>query len=321
MPDTPDPSLNTSSTDGPLCDGVTEFCGNWLRLTDRSAKTIAAYRLDLDQLCRYLGPMTPLPTISRQMIERWLLSLQTDGYAPASLRRKLASVRGFFRYFVDAGVIPSSPLDNLRMSFGSSRALPRTLQDIEVMALLEGAKRPHNDAKPCERQLALSLRDHAIVRTLLATGIRVAELCHIQVDDLQDNNAVRIHGKGRCERIALLAHPDDEAAIREYLTARFALRPSTRSLFVNARGDAMSTEGARRVVRVTALNAGIKRRITPHMLRHTAATRLLEHGADLRVVQSYLGHSSIRSTERYTHVSMNHYRAVITRCHPLRSAA
>jgi site-specific recombinase XerD len=160
-----------------------------------------------------------------------------------------------------------------------------------------------------------------VVRTLLATGLRVAELCSLAVEDLQDDWSFSVLGKSRTERVAVLAHLKYAECLGGYLAAWDALRPSGSSLFLNAHGGPLTTEGISRIIRQLAERAGISRRITPQMLRHTAATRLLEHGADLRVVQSYLGHSSIRSTERYTHVSMAHYRAVLERCHPLRSAA
>lgn len=300
---------------------VTEFCESWLQLSNRSAKTIAAYRVDLDQFCAATGGDRCLGTIDRRMIESWLLSLQQSGYLASSLRRKLASVRGFFRHWVDRGDLQTSPVDNLRTSFGSVLRLPRTLQAEEVSDLVLGAKCRANESAQNGRASALAHRDAAVVRILLATGIRVAELCSLNTDDVFDDWSFRILGKGSRERIALLTHPQDIESLNSYLLTRTTLHPAGTSLFLNVRGHRLTTEGVRRIIRRVAFDAGISRRITPHMLRHTAATRLLEHGADLRVVQSYLGHSSIRSTERYTHVSMAHYRAVVERCHPLRSVA
>jgi len=300
---------------------VTEFCESWLQLSSRSAKTIAAYRVDLGQFCVATGKDRCLDEVDRRMIEGWLLSLRQSGYLPSSLRRKLASVRGFFRHWVDRGELQASPVDDLRTSFGSVRRLPRTLQVEEVSSLVRGAESRTKDSTQNSRASALALRDAAVVRTLLATGIRVAELCSLNTDDLVDERSLRILGKGSRERIALLTHPKDTEVLNGYLATRTTLHPAGTALFLNTQGHRVTTEGIRHILRHVARNAGINRRITPHMLRHTAATRLLEHGADLRVVQSYLGHSSIRSTERYTHVSMAHYRAVIERCHPLRSVA
>jgi len=302
-------------------ESISDFCDNWLQLIRRSPKTCAAYRVDLEQFCRAIGRRKLLVDINRRDIEHWLLSLQQSGYAPASLRRKLASLRGFFRHWIDRGTLLSSPTDDLRISFGSTKRLPRTLQNSEIILLIKSLESQSESRAYDNRDAAIVHRNCAIVRTLLATGIRVAELCSLAMVDLLEDRSLRILGKGSRERIALLTHPKDMESINTYLNKRLALNPIETSLFVNARGAAMSTEGVRRIVRLAASDAGINRRVTPHMLRHTAATRLLEHGADLRVVQSYLGHSSIRSTERYTHVSMTHYRAVIERCHPLRSVS
>lgn len=168
----------------------------------------------------------------------------------------------------------------------------------------------------------LAKRDYAIIRVLSATGIRVAELCELSVVDyLETESALRVFGKGSRERLAMLTMEEDRECLIDYLAERYRLEPKSDHLFLNGRGTALSTEGVRGVLRKAAAAADLPCHVTPHMLRHTAATCLLEHGADLRVVQTYLGHASVRSTERYTHVSNAHLRNVLERCHPLRNAA
>ena len=152
--------------------------------------------------------------------------------------------------------------------------------------------------------------------------MRVGELVSITFGQLSlAEGEIRLLGKGNKERLAFLVDEQDQSQMAEYIALRIGMQVPHDYVFVNQRGKALTTEGVRRLIKTLAVDCGIHRRITPHMFRHTAATRFLENGADLRVVQVFLGHASIRSTERYTHVSGSHLRAVLGRCHPLRRKA
>lgn len=301
---------------------ITQFCEEWLRISNRSLKTIAAYRVDLDQFSEIAGKASELESVSRRTVERWILDLQQRGYRPASLRRKMASLRGFFRHFVERGTLRESPVAGIRVSFSAPTKLPRIVDQDDLASLLRSLERGVESAMFGSMARTCALRDLAVFRILAVTGIRVAELCHLTVQDvLESGSTLRIHGKGSRERLAFLALPLDRSCLEEYMLVRHQLRPQNQSLFLNARGLSLTTEGVRGILHGACRTVGVNKRITPHMLRHTAATSLLENGADLRIVQTYLGHSSIRSTERYTHLSMAHLRAVVERCHPLRSVA
>lgn len=305
-----------------VSEAVRIFCEVWLRLSNRSQKTVAAYTTDLAQFVRTLPANMELREVARRDVERWLIALQTDEYESASIRRKLASLRAFLRHWVDRGSLAESPLDRFVLRLRESRRLTRVVADGDLQSLLlhfQQSCHQHTQDTPWG---VLARRDLAIVRTLCATGIRVGELVGLSCGDILENGTMlRVIGKGRRERIAFLTMAEDQRCLHEYLSVRCCLTPNSDALFVNDRGSRLTTEGVRQLLRRGAKRAGIADRITPHMLRHTAATRFLEHGADVRVVQEYLGHASIRSTERYTHVSPRHLQAVLVRCHPLMPAA
>ena len=303
-------------------DAVSRYCDSWLPMSNRSPKTIAAYRTDLRQFQGCSGRHELLRSIQRSHVESWLLHLQTEQLRTSTIRRKLASIRGMFRHYVERGAITCSPLDGFRVRLSTVRPLTRVVQGDQVDVLLRHLKTAVAVTEDVRRSVVVARRDYAMIRLLSATGLRVAELCALNCEDfVGGDGVVLVHGKGGRERLALLTIDEDAACVQQYLALRHQLQPVDRSLFVNARGARMGTEGVRLILRRAAQSAGLAVHLTPHMLRHTAATRLLERGADLRVVQTYLGHTSIRSTERYTHVSTKHLRSVLERCHPLLPAA
>jgi integrase/recombinase XerD len=154
------------------------------------------------------------------------------------------------------------------------------------------------------------------------TGIRVGELVSLRIADVQQQERMLlIHGKGNRERIAFVSDPASATLLDRYLQARRMCFKDREPLFPNAFGAALSTDSTRAILRALAQAANLSRRITPHMLRHTAATFLLENGADLRIVQEFLGHDSIRSTERYIHVARVHLIRVLRRANPLKRVA
>ncbi len=298
-----------------------QFCGQWLRLNDRSEKTIRGYSTDLRQLVETTSEGLLLTDLSRKHVEHWILGLRDAGYAAASIRRKLASLRALIRYCVDRALLTTSPLNGLTLRLSYTQRLVRTLSDDDLFALVDYPQRDVEHASST-RERAVALRNGAIVRLLCATGIRVGELVALNSDDVLDHGAtLRVLGKGRRERLAFLGLPADVSCLDHYLVTRPELSPASDALFLNNRGHRLTTEGVRRVIHTLAQRAGATSQITPHMLRHTAATRLLQQGVDLRIVQSFLGHMSIRSTERYTHVSPQHLRLVVSQCHPLNRAA
>ena len=273
-----------------------------------SEATLAAYRTDL---ARYAGGLDGRPSLlaaTRADIQAYLASRHTLGSSPRSAARLLSSLRQFYRYQLRAGAIPHDPTALVEMPV-QGRRLPRTLTEADVEALIEA---PAVDTD-------LGLRDRAMLELMYAAGLRVSELVgatRAQVDLRQ--GVIRVTGKGGRERLV----PVGEAAIdwlERYLRqARSALLGAAVSdaLFVTARGSGMTRQNMWHRIRRHALAAGIRADVSPHALRHAFATHLLNHGADLRVVQMLLGHADLSTTQIYTHVARARLMALHAEHHP-----
>jgi len=305
--------------------GIEQFCDVWLCAVNRSPKTIRAYRTDLLQFARYLPRSGTPRRVNRNTIERWIATLQQQEYAASSIRRKLACLRVFFGYMVDQHRVATSPLRDIRIRLGAVKRLTRVVSRSDVRAIVQTV-----DRQACRRKTRrlstiprlTRLRNALLVRLLCATGIRVGELVSLRLADVkQIDRTLIIHGKGSRERLAYIADQTTACVLDRYLKERRAHFVDCDSLFTNAGGSQLSTDSARSILREIGHDAGASCRITPHMPRHTAATALLENGADLRIVQDFLGHDSIRSTERYTHIAQGHLIRVLRRANPLKHVA
>jgi integrase/recombinase XerD len=298
-----------------LSGAVSAFLEGYFATCRRSDKTKSAYTLDLAQFRAAVGDDTALRAITPSDIERWAESLRACKYEPSSIRRKLASVRVFFGYWTRLAVIERSPLAYLRLDIGTSRILVRALSAPDVDALLHAARVVVEKVGEGRRELAV--RNRAVIELLFATGLRVGELVQLKRSDVAlPESQVLVNGKGGRQRIAVLVDDRSIQALSEYLSLRAAYPAVDGALFLSARGKALMTQGVAAVVGLLGRRAGIRVRVTPHMLRHTVATLLLRNGADLRVVQEFLGHSSLATTQRYTHVSKEHLRTELIRAHP-----
>ncbi|HKQ62928.1 MAG TPA: site-specific tyrosine recombinase XerD [Candidatus Polarisedimenticolaceae bacterium] len=273
-----------------------------------SANSIAAYRSDLAQLALELGPRRPLERARRDDLLRFLRRLRVRGRSSRSVARWLAAARGFFAFLLAAGVItddPSSRIDAPRLW----RSLPQVLDAAQVEALL---------AAP-ERSDPAGLRDTAMLELLYATGLRVSELVGLRLGDVHlDAGYLRCWGKGSRERVVPLGAEAD-AVLRRYLQeARPALTRGLPGdmLFANGRGGALTRQGFWKLIKRYARQARLPAALSPHTLRHSFATHLLEHGADLRAVQLMLGHADISTTQIYTHVNRERLRRLYTDYHP-----
>lgn len=274
-----------------------------------SPHTVRAYRSDIGQFAEYFRESIILGSISLADVESWLAALANRGYAAASRRRKLASVRAFFRHFVRRSEISASPLAQETIRIPLPDRLPRALELNEARAISHTV-RESALADPSPR----SYRNRAIIEILLSTGIRVGELVALSMSDyLQGTNALLIRGKGNRERLAFLTDDDSRLAIQELLDQHVG--SDCDALFLNQRGKRLTEQGVAFVLQQIAAKAGIQRRVTPHMIRHTAATLLLLNGADLRLVQDFLGHSSVATTQLYTRLSPTQFRTALTRHH------
>ena len=276
-----------------------------------SDHTAAAYRNDLHQFVAHLESVAALSwqAVDRACILGYVLYLQDRGYARSTVARKVAAVKSFFHFLVADGVLrddPTSAVDSPPVG----KRIPRPLSPDEVSRLL---------SETAKSSTPRALRDRALLELMYATGMRASEVVRLEVDMLNlEYGTVRCLGKGRRERI-LPVYGHAREALRSYLeNSRNELLQGRdeQALFVNHRGGRLTRQGLWLIVKGYAAAARITREVTPHMLRHSFATHLLDGGAGLREVQQLLGHASISSTQIYTKVSARRKREVYDRSHP-----
>ena len=279
-----------------------EFLAGYFSTHRRAEKTRTAYDSDLNQFQRFARPTQTLESLNGSVIEEWAAHLRNENYAPASIRRKMAALKVFCSYWVRRGSLSESPFWRVKLSFGRIEQLPRTLTENETRALLAEAKKNYaaavellegkhtGDCNGRPRRAYRTLRNSALVDLLFATGVRVGEVSALDLGDYLVNEAVfRIHGKGGRDRLAFAVDKYTCQIQQTHVTARMQIGNDTTALFLNAAGKRLSTQGIAAIISRLCRNAGIERRVTPHMLRHTVATLLLRNGADVRVVQEFLG--------------------------------
>jgi integrase/recombinase XerD len=274
-----------------------------------SSNTLAAYRADLVALARWLTTRNmSLPKTGRADLMDFIAARVHGGARPRSTARQLSSFRRFFRYLIREGLIAEDPTAQIAMP-KIGRSLPRSLSESEVEALL---------AAPAVAD-PLGHRDRAMLEVLYATGLRVSELVHLKLAQVNLNQGViRVLGKGNRERLI----PLGEEAVRwlktfvESARADILLDRSTDFLFPTRRGDRMTRQAFWHIIKRYARKASVDRDLSPHTLRHAFATHLLNHGADLRVVQMLLGHSDLSTTQIYTHVARERLKDLHSSHHP-----
>ncbi len=296
--------------------GIDHYLAGLLSERGLSANTVAGYRRDLGKLQAFLelqGCKTPV-ALSRADVPRLLEFLRGQGLASPSVARCLAACRGFYRFLLREGYLRQDPFLDVTVPTGSRR-LPKALSVAEVQRLLDAPGR--NDAGRGRHPEAL--RDDAMLEVLYATGLRVSELVKLDLDTINlSAGFLRATGKGSKQRVV----PLGAVAIRKLRHYLASGRPhllksrSSNCLFVTRSARGLTRQGFWKILRRYARDASIQRPISPHMLRHSFATHLLERGADLRVVQSLLGHANITTTQIYTHVERGRLKHLHKRFHP-----
>ncbi len=303
---------------------VGEFLKGYFSTNERRDKTRQAYISDLRQFETFIGKTTNLLSIKNTDIERWVSYLKGI-YSPASLRRKIVTVKVFFTYWIRCDVLAESPFWKVKISYGRIEQLPRALTQKEIRDLLGQAKETYlNNKKVSPSKIIstrsrqyLALRNLALLELLFATGIRVGEISSINIGDYSSSEAAfKIQGKGGKERLAFVVDKVTLGFQQAYINARWKVQSETDALFLNARGNRLSPQGIANVIDQLRTAKGISRNITPHMFRHTVATLLLRNGVDIRVVQEFLGHASIATTQRYTHIAKEHLIRELQNRHP-----
>lgn len=276
--------------------------------------SLAAYERDLAVYVAYLGERdipSPLDVVADDVtvFVAWLRSRTSRRgrpYASSTLARMLVTVRGFHRFLVDEGIAGDDPTRRVTGPRPPQR-LPKALSTAQVSRLLES---PGGDDP-------LALRDRALLELLYAAGLRISELTALDVDDLDpDERTVRCLGKGAKERIVPVGRLALRALEAWLVRGRPALRPGSAALFTNGRGGRLTRQGGWQIIKRHADAAGLSDAVSPHTLRHSFATHLLDGGADLRVVQELLGHADVGTTQIYTMVSRARLRDVYDRAHP-----
>jgi len=289
---------------------------SWLAVEKgRSRNTLVAYRRDLATYEAWasahgIDPARATP----EDLERFLADLRDQGRNPASLARATTALRGLYRFWVGEGLIGVDPTSDVR-SPKLPRRLPKALEESQVGALLDSV----------DGTAPVDLRDRALLEVLYGTGARISEVVGLSLLDLNgDDDMLRVFGKGSKERLVPLGS-HARMALERWLGPtgrprmapdRFARRSDAEAVFLNVRGARLSRQGAWAAVQGRAERVGLGDVVSPHVLRHSCASHMLAHGADIRVVQEVLGHVSIATTQLYTRLSQDHLRASYLRAHP-----
>ncbi|HEX4216938.1 MAG TPA: site-specific tyrosine recombinase XerD [Acidimicrobiales bacterium] len=299
----------------PLSNGAEEYL-SWLTVErGRSANTIASYRRDLVGWERWLGHAGIDPgSVGADDLERYLAYARGTGKSPATITRTLASLRGLFRFLYDEGTIAADPTADLQ-SPRLARRLPKALDEAQTLRLLNAV----TGIGP------LDFRDRALLEVLYGTGARISEVVGLSLADLQfDDGLIRVFGKGAKERLVPIGRPAREA-LGTWLSPqgrpqiapdRWSHRDDAEAVFLNTRGRRLSRQGAWAILKRHADRVELSDQVSPHVLRHSCASHMLAHGADIRVVQELLGHVSITTTQLYTRLSSEHLRGAYESAHP-----
>lgn len=288
---------------------VTDYLNHLRAERGLSPNTVSAYRSDLQKFAAWAHSRDQaIEAVKPRDIASFLAHLRARGLSARSAGRAVHGIRGFFRFLVREEKLVEDPMENIR-SPKPFKPLPRFLNRAQVEALLQAP----------DLSTPLGLRDKAILETMYASGLRASEVTHLKTENIDpDIGLLRIFGKGRKERLVPIGSSALAAILRYEQGGRPRLlkKKRTRELFLNHSGEGLSRMGLWLIVRRHALSVGVAHILTPHVLRHSFATHLLENGADLRALQAMLGHADISTTEIYTHVTRERLRQVFDKFHP-----
>ena len=291
---------------------LTSLISNYLEVAEcikkLSPNTLKAYRIDLKQFAAF----TKNTLASKDTIKKYIIYLNQQ-FAPRSVKRKLASVRAFYHELSISGVLKKNPFDQLQIRIHTPKQLPRTIPQEIIHSILQSA---YNEYKPSNRT---ALRDIMVLELLFSTGLRVSELCSLSRDSFSlgsDGLRLLIHGKGNKERVIQLITPELLKLSKLYCQTYSQQIQEQGAILYNRNGKRISPQSVRRIINKYLKKLNLQNHITPHMFRHTFATSLLEAGMDIRYIQSLLGHSSISTTQIYTHVTTKRQTVLLTELHP-----
>ena len=276
-------------------------------------KTLKAYQIDLTQFQTFV--LTQSDFTDKTAINEFISSLH-EKYQPKTTKRKIAALKAFFRYLIYEELISSNPFDKISVKFREPVILPRTIPEPIIEDLLSAMYHCRSQSRT-EYQRNSVLRDIAVIESLFATGVRISELCSLRLQQVDlVSFRITIYGKGSKERMIQITNPDVKKILLEYYSAFKMDIASTGWFFINRLHQRLSEQSVRSMIVKYLKLAMVDMHITPHMFRHSFATLLLEADVDIRYIQKLLGHSSIKTTEIYTSVSMAKQNNILMTKHP-----
>ena len=276
-------------------------------------KTVKAYSIDLKQFENFTRNQQNCS--NKELICNYLESLHSK-YKPKSIKRKLASLKAFFEYLTYEELIDDNPFGKIHFKIKEPVILPKTIPEKILTKILNKAYLSLEECKTPYSEKCI-IRDIAVLELLFATGLRVSELCNLKADDVNlSEGYVKTFGKGSKERMIQICTPDVLAALKQYKKCFKSEIDNTRYFFVNRLSNQLSDQSVRFMINKYVNQISSTVHVTPHMFRHTFATMLLESDVDIRYIQQILGHSSITTTEIYTHVSTAKQKQILKRKHP-----
>jgi integrase/recombinase XerD len=277
-------------------------------------KTLKAYKIDLSQFILFMG--TTDGNLSKLNLSDYSVTLH-KAYKPRTIKRKIACIKAFSKWLEYEEIINETPFTKLNLKFQEPHLLPRTISLDVIELILRAAYRDLSQPHISTYKYNAALRNIAVLELLFATGIRVSELCTLKPENINlTNKFVRIFGKGSKERIIQIENSEVVAALQNYKDNFLENIESTGHFFVNRLNCRLSEQSVRYMIRQYVSKINVSEHITPHMFRHSFATLLLEEDVDIRYIQQILGHSSILTTQIYTHVSNKKQKDILSLKHP-----
>lgn len=289
-----------------------EYCQYQRNLND---KTLKAYKIDLDQFENFLQ-QTGSKQFDKYVLTQYLTYLHKQ-YKPKTVKRKMASLKALCNYLEYDEIIGNNPFTKMKLKYQEPFLLPKTIPLSTIQLILSTIYQHTKSTVSNHKDQEMLFRDIAVLELLFATGMRVSELCHLKIDNINFvEGTIKILGKGSRERIIQIGNQDVLIALIQYHKQHAPVIEEKGYFFINRLGNRLSDQSVRLLIKKYTRQANISMHITPHMFRHSFATLLLEEDVDIRYIQQLLGHSSILTTQIYTHVATNKQKDILTTKHP-----
>lgn len=287
------------------------FCTNRKNL---DSKTIKSYSIDLKQFEQFVS-INKLEWKEKKSIEKYIETLHSI-YKPKSVKRKIASIKAFFHYLELEEILEINPFHKIQIKYKEPFILPKTIPLKNIETIISFAYLNYNNSHT-NYSKKTSLRNALILELLFATGMRISELCSLKMAQINlTDYIIKIYGKGSKERLIQICNHNVQELLQKYIKERAQDISNNDYLLINRLHNRLSEQSVRNMITNYAKQSGIALHITPHMFRHSFATLLLEEDVDIRYIQQMLGHSSITTTQIYTHTSINKQKSILTIKHP-----